>query len=96
MDNIFATKTISLLHYEQRVIKRIKTIGSIVWSWYTDKDIKYFDIEEEEAKRVIDSLQRIKDYEISILIHCKKDCYKIHFRSKKADVASIASFFGGG
>ena len=96
---LFVSKTLSEIKAEGIVARKIETAfgGKAAYSSISIDELKANSLELWHFETAIDVVRSLKDVEIAIFIkETAPNKYKASLRSTGADVAKIASYFGGG
>lgn len=98
VDNAFRKKSFAGVKMMERMFKRLQKKWDLVYTRYTDTDLKKLGIDREEADFWQIIIQDIDDAKVTIIFRNaeegKKCCMSL--RSKITDVQKIAKVFGGG
>ncbi|MDD3263033.1 MAG: DHH family phosphoesterase [Candidatus Absconditabacteria bacterium] len=98
VNNAFRKKSFAGVKMMQLIFKRLKKKGGLIYTRYTEKDLKKIGIDREEADFGQVIIQDIAEAKVTVIFRDDKEnnhCY-MSFRSKDADVQRLAKSFGGG
>lgn len=89
-EKIFRSKNINSIKFMQLLLSRIKSDGDILYTYYDEKELKKYKIDEEQWVYAQIIMQDIVWPEIIILFKKIWDYIKWSIRSKEIDVSKIA------
>lgn len=86
------------IQFLQLLIKRIKIQGKVLVSYYTDKELEKYKIDQEEAGYGLHILQDINWPKVILILRKVDNTIKWSLRSKETSVncTTLAKLFGGG
>lgn len=96
VDNAFRKKSFAGVKMMQLMFKRLQKKWELIYTRYTDKDLKKLNIDREEADFWQIIIQDIDEAKVTVIFRDDKESNKccMSLRSKYVDVQSIAKAFG--
>jgi phosphoesterase RecJ-like protein len=97
--HVYQSRSSASLAIESRALSRLTLAnnGHVAYAWLTDADFAELDVLPEEAENLPDAIRVIGGIEAAVFLRQHATEVRVNLRSKTgADVASIASRFGGG
>ena len=96
VDNAFRRKSLAGIKMMELLFKRLTKKWDLVYTWYTDKDIKKLGIDREEADYGQIIIQDVQEAKITAIFRNEGKRFNWSLRTKYDNVEKIAKQFGGG
>lgn len=101
VSELIRKKSLNSVRFMELFLHRMKQVGDLIYSYYTDEDFETFDIDDEEAGYGLKIMQNVDGPRLSLVFKKVADTMRVSLRSKKTawklvDCNAVARKFGGG
>lgn len=102
INELIRKKSLNSIKFMQLLLSRMEQKGNLIYSYYADKDLKNYSLDQEEASYALNVIQNVDGSSVVLLLRKIDHQLRASLRSKKVqwgklvDCNAIAKVFGGG